>query len=164
MNDKPTLYLETSVVSYLTARPSRDVVTLGHQEITRLWWRNCLFNYETFISQVVLDEAGRGDPQAAQRRLKVLEGFPTLGVSPDVERLAALYMKELQMSDQEARDALHISLASVWAMDYLLTWNCQHIASGRVRRHVREINTREGVFMPTICTPEELLDVNQRQR
>jgi len=158
MNKKPKLYLETSIVSYLKSHPSRDIVILAHQEITRRWWNNCLTNYDVFISEVVLEEARQGNAEAAKERLAVLAKFPGLSITKDVEHLAAIYMRELTIPAKAARDALHIALASVHDMDYLLSWNCKHIANGFIRRRIREVNTREGYSIPTICTPEELLD------
>lgn len=150
--------METSIVSYLKSHPSRDIVILAHQEIIRRWWKNCLTNYDVFISEIVLEGARRGNVEAAKERLAVLAKFPGLSIIKDVEHLAAIYARELTIPAKALRDALHIALASVHAMDYLLSWNCKHIANGFIRRRVREINTREGYSIPTICTPEELLD------
>ena len=150
--------METSIVSYLKSHPSRDIVILAHQEITRRWWKNCLTNYDVFISEIVLEGARRGNVEAAKERLAVLAKFPGLSIIKDVEHLAAIYARELTIPAKALRDALHIALASVHAMDYLLSWNCKHIANGFIRRRVREINTREGYSIPTICTPEELFD------
>ena len=158
-NERATLYLETSVVSYLTARRSRDIIVLAHQGITSDWWHGSQSKFEIFVSEIVLAEARAGDSDAARARLKVLEPFPTLPLLPEVEQLADTYMREIPFPARAARDALHIALASVHEMEYLATWNCRHIADGRVRRRVRDINTREGLAVPTICTPEELLDV-----
>jgi len=154
---KPTLYLETTVPSYLTARPSRDVVVLAHQQLTREWWEGPLADFDIMVSEVVLDEARRGDAVAARARLAVLAPFAVLPVTVDVERLAQVYVRELRMARDALRDALHIAIASVHEIDYLLTWNCRHIASGRTRRGVRDVNSREDLKTPTICTPEELL-------
>ena len=155
---KPTLYMETSIVSYLTARPSRDLIALAHQEITRKWWSDALPKFQVFISEVVIDEAKRGDIEAARKRLKALEDFAGLPILQEVEDLAEVYMKEFNLPPDASRDALHIAVASVHAIDYLLTWNCSHIANGVVRKRIREINTREGFSIPIICTPEELKD------
>jgi predicted nucleic acid-binding protein len=155
---KPTLYLETSIVSYLTSRISRDVVILAHQEITQRWWDDSLSKFDVYISQLTLEESGRGDQEAAKERLEALADFPGLPITEEIERLAAVYMKEIGMPPKAMRDALHIAVASVHGMDYLLSWNCKHIANGYIRRRIREINMREGFLTPTICTPEELLD------
>lgn len=155
---KPSLYLETSVISYLTSRLSRDVIILAHQEITQRWWIDSLSKFNVYISQLTIEEAGCGDKEAAKERLKTLSYFPGLPITEEIESLAAIYIKEIQMPSKAMRDALHIAIASVHGMDYLLTWNCKHIANGYIRRKIREINMREGFSTPTICTPEELLD------
>jgi predicted nucleic acid-binding protein len=156
--NRPSVYIESSVVSYLTARPSRDVVALAHQKITRLWWKKCLPQYDVYISEVVLEEVRRGDPEAAVDRAKAVLDFPLLPIIPGVEALAAVYARELQYPEHSLRDALHIALASVHGVDYLVTWNCTHIANAHVRPRLAAINTNEGVPIPVICTPEELLD------
>lgn len=113
---------------------------------------------EVYISQVVLEEIQRGDPVAAKDRLKAASEFPLLPVCEEVEHLAAIYGTELLFPAKSLRDTLHIALASYHAMDYLVTWNCKHIANAHIRRQLQEINTREGVLTPIICTPEELLN------
>lgn len=158
--DKPTVYLESSVVSYRTARPSRDVIVLSHLEITRIWWENHIDEYSLRVSQVVLDEIRRGDPDAAAERLKEISGVPLLPIGPDIEGLAVLYQEKLRLPEKSLRDILHLAIASVHAVDYLVTWNCRHIANARVRRHIQELNGNEGISTPIICTPEELLDEN----
>lgn len=156
--DKPRLYIESSVVSYRVSRPSRDVIVLAHQEITRTWWKTCLPRYDVCISQVVVEEIRRGDPEAAARRLDSVSGFVYLPISEKVEQLAAVYLDDLLFPEKALRDTLHIALASVHDVDYLVTWNCAHIANAHIRRRLAEINAREGVSVPVICTPEELLD------
>jgi hypothetical protein len=150
-------YIESSVVSYYVARASRDVVVLAHQEITRGWWKDCLPQYEPCISEVVLEEVRRGDPEAAAGRINAISAFTLLPITAGVEALAAVYVRDLQFPEKALRDALHIALASAHAVDYLVTWNCAHIASAHIRRGLAEINTREGVSVPVICTPEELM-------
>ena len=156
--DRPKAYLESSVVSYRVARPSRDVIVLSHQEITRMWWENHLHEYAVFVSEVVLDEIRRGDTGAASDRLGVVSGIPLLPIGPDVEHLAALYQEKLQLPEKSLRDTLHLAVASVHAVEYLVTWNCKHIANAHIRRQLAEINSSEGIYTPIVCTPEELLD------
>ena len=154
---KPTLYLETTVPSYLTAWSSRDVVMLAHQQVTHEWWESRREAYEVFISQIVLDEAAMGDTAAARRRLALLTGFPLLDITQEVERLAAIYLQQIPLPEKAFRDALHLAIACAHGMDYLVTWNCTHIARGEVKRALESINAQEGIVSPTICTPEELL-------
>jgi len=152
------LYLETSVVSYKVARPSRDVLVLARQQVTREWWEKSLQKYDVYISGIVIQEAEQGDPEAARERLDLIAPFPILAISEEAERLAALYLREMPLPPKALRDALHMAIASLNGMEYLVTWNCQHIAQGRIKRRLLEINTREGIESPIICTPEELGD------
>jgi predicted nucleic acid-binding protein len=126
------IYLETSVVSYLAARPSRDMVIAAHQQLTRDWWDR-RFEFELFVADPVLEEASRGDLEAAQRRLAFLEGIPVLTAHPDALGLARSFLAEAALPSNAAIDALHVALAAVHGMDFLLTWNCTHIANARIR-------------------------------
>lgn len=159
---KPKLYIETTIPSYLVARPSKDPVTLGHQQITSRWWES-LASYEAFVSGLVLNEAGEGDPDASRRRLAAVERIPVLPVTGEAIKISEHYLEELLMPPTADADALHLALATFHRMDYLLTWNCRHLARGSVLRRLPEINGRLGYTTPTICTPEELLydDANE---
>jgi len=150
------IYVETSVVSYLTARPSRDVVVLGHQETTRLWWSASLPHYDAYVSELVYLEAERGDPSAAAERLKAVAGFQVLAISNHARELAEDYTREIPLPARAAADALHLAIATLNHMDYVVTWNCVHIAQGRVKRRLEEINRTRGLPVPMVCTPEEL--------
>lgn len=155
------LYVETSVVSYLVAFPSRDLLILSRQEITKTWWETSRSDFDCFVSEVVLAEASAGDVQMAAHRLQALDGIPVLSLTADIERLAGIYIQRLLLPRDSFRDALHIASASLYQMDFVITWNCRHLANGHVRRRVRELNTQLGVSTPTICTPEELTHGNQ---
>ena len=156
---KPTVYIETSVVSYLTARPSRDLIIAAHQQITRDWWDIALPKCEAFISAIVLEEAAKGDPEAARLRLKQLDSFQVLEVFEEVRKLAEAYFAATQLPERARADSYHLALASWHGLDYLVSWNCTHIVSGRVRMLVEEINATFGIRTPIICTPEELMEV-----
>ena len=157
---KPRAYLEISVVSYLVGRPSRHVVVLGHQETTRAWWNLSLALYEVYVSELVHQEAGRGDPGAASERLKAIEAFPVLAISEEARRLGDLYVREIPLPVKASADALHLAVATLNRMDYVVTWNCEHIARGRVKRRLEEINRAQGLHVPVVCTPEELFYEN----
>jgi predicted nucleic acid-binding protein len=144
------VYIETSVVSYLTARPSRDLLVAAHQQITVMWWDQQRAHYELFTSQVVLAEARAGDPEAAQRRLAVLERLPLLDVTDAAITLAAALVSEQALPAQAAQDALHITVACVHGMEYLLTWNCAHLANARLRSRIEHICRDAGYIPPII--------------
>ncbi len=156
--EKPTVYIETTIPSYVVGRDSRDVVTLGHQIVTRGWWASSLDFFEPQISELVLREARKGDPEFARRRLELLDGIKILNLGSEAEELAERYLTELHMPQIAASDALHIAIAVIEDMDYLITWNLRHIAHARIRRALRALNDKIGLPTPTICTPEELDD------
>jgi predicted nucleic acid-binding protein len=147
--------LETSVISYLAARPSRDVIVLAHQEITRQWWATRQ-RFDLYVSPVVLEESALGDPEMARERLRYVEALPVLAAAERIEQVAATYFRELRFPEKALRDAAHLAFACVYAVDYLLTWNCTHIANAVVRRQLARLNERLGLPTATICTPEEL--------
>ncbi|OHB66038.1 MAG: hypothetical protein A2Y76_11135, partial [Planctomycetes bacterium RBG_13_60_9] len=150
---KPSLYVETTVPSYYVSRDSRDVVVLAHQQITRVWWETRLADFRVYVSPVVLAEAREGDPERARRRMEILSQFEVLQASEAVERLAARYMAEFSLPGSAIRDAAHLAFACVYDMDFLVTWNCAHIANGEVIRHLMRFNTVAGIATPIICTP-----------
>lgn len=151
-----TVYIETSVVSYLAARLSRDLLVAAHQQLTMAWWDQQRPSYALFTSQVVLDEARAGDPEAAQRRIAVLEPLPLLDVTNAAIELAAALLTGQVLPAQAAQDALHIAIACVHGMEYLLTWNCKHLANARLRNRIEQVCRDAGYVPPIICTPEEL--------
>ena len=153
---KPRLYLETTIPSYLASRPARDLIVAGHQQITREWWDKHRDRYRVFVSQLVLDEASAGDPDASRRRLKLLRGFPLLDIAPEVAWLASALLQSGTVPQKAASDAAHIAIAAVHGMDFLLTWNCVHIANAAITRALASICRKHGYECPVICTPEEL--------
>jgi len=154
---KPSIYIETTVPSYYVSHDSRDVVALAHQQITRTWWKTRLRDFRSFVSPVVLEEARAGDPSQASLRMEALEPFEVLEANDAVESLAARYVAELNIPERAIRDAAHLAFACVYELDFLVTWNCTHIANGQVIRRLAQLNAISGISTPTICTPEELL-------
>jgi predicted nucleic acid-binding protein len=153
---KPMLYLETSVVSYYTGRPSRDLIVAGRQQITRDWWENERHSYSLHVSALVLQECQRGEQEAIQRREKALRGIPLLGMTDRTEELAEALVRRGPIPPQYPEDALHIALASANAAVYLLTWNFRHINNATMKSDVAKIIASFGFECPVICTPEEL--------
>ncbi|MGH9764244.1 MAG: type II toxin-antitoxin system VapC family toxin [Blastocatellia bacterium] len=156
--DKAAIYIETSVVSYLVALPSRDIIVAAHQQLTVDWWENQRQQYDLFVSQIVLDEARAGDQQAAENRMAALENVPLLEINEAVIGLAENLVQLHAVPMKAAQDALHIAVACINGMDYLLTWNCKHIANAKMRSKIEQVCQESGYIAPIICTPEELED------
>ena len=154
---KPSLYLETTIPSYLVSRPSRDLIVAARQEITRQWWDNRKTDFRIVVSQVVLDEAAAGDRDAARKRLAMLRKFPLSPVNEEVISLAEKIMKSRVIPRKAARDAAHIAVSAVHAIDFLLTWNCVHLANAECFPRIEEVCLSAGHRCPIICTPDELL-------
>jgi predicted nucleic acid-binding protein len=152
----PRVYVETSFVSYLTARPSRDLVIAAHQQITHEWWDVRRAGYELCVSQLVLDEAAAGDAQAAQERLLALRPMLVLETTAEALELAKELLRAGALPPKAADDALHIAVAAAKAIPYLLTWNCRHLANAMMRRVIESVCEAKGFKPPIICTPEEL--------
>ena len=155
---KPRVYLETTIASYLTARPSRDLVMAANQAITQEWWTNRSDMFQMFVSQTVIKESSAGDQGAAQRRLEFLEPFPRLDITEEVETLAANLVEATPLPLKAQADALHIAVAAVNRMDYLLTWNCTHIANATLRSRIESVCRSRGYEPPVVCTPQEMLE------
>jgi len=151
-----TVYIETSIIGYLTARSSDAVIFLARQELTRQWWNEQRAKYELVSSQLVLDEAGAGDPTAAQERLAYLDGLPLLDIRhPGVAALADRLIAEHLLPEQAAADARHVAVAAVFGVEYLLTWNCKHIAKAETLPRIYRLLRDSGYEPPLVVTPEE---------
>jgi hypothetical protein len=155
---KPKVYVETTVVSYLTALPSRDVIVAAHQQITDEWWRTKRQLFELFASQLVLREAQAGNEGMARRRLDALEEVSLLEVTEDALALAEDLIHQGPLPEKAAEDAIHIAVAVVNGLDYLITWNCKHIANAKMRDKIEQVCRAKGYEPVIICTLEELLE------
>jgi len=155
---KRRVYIETTVLGYLTSWPSGDLVVAGRQKITRDWWRYALNAFELIVSELVYREASAGDPQAIRDRLEALKDLPVLGVSERAEEFAHALVVGGAVPSTEPDDALHIALAVVNGIEYLVTWNFKHIANAAMRSKIHSVCIAEGYDPCTICTPEELLE------
>jgi hypothetical protein len=153
---RPTVYVETTVPSYLTAWPSRDVVRAGEQQVTRDWWAR-RSDYELRVSSLVLLECGAGDLDAAAQRLAALDGVPVLAQAPEAETLAAALLRDVPLPARAEADALHIAVAAVNGVSYLVSCNCTHIANAALRQRIEAVCRQAGYEPPVICTPRELL-------
>ena len=154
----PRVYIETTFVSYLTARRSRDLVIAAHQQITHEWWDTRRASYELCVSQLVIQEASGGDPQAAQERLEAMQAMTLVETSPAALLLAKDLVQAGALPENAGDDALHIAVAATQGIPYLLTWNCRHMANAAMRPVIESVCARNGFKAPIICTPEELLE------
>ena len=155
----PSVYIETSIISYLTSKPSRDLIIAAHQQTTSEWWAKVRPNVECYVSPFVIDEASRGDDEYARKRLEAITDFSVLEVNEEIENLAQKYFLALDIPDKAKIDAFHLAIAAWHQMDYVLSWNCKHIASARVQKMLQNANARLGIYIPIVCTPEELMEV-----
>ena len=155
MNKK--VYIETSIVSFLTGRPSLNLVVAAWQRITSEWWDKRRKLFDLYASELVLEEAGRGDKNAAKRRLKSLEAIPLLSLNDSAVQLSKELLAQKALPAKATDDALHIALSAVHNIDYLLTWNCRHIDNAETKPIVRAVIISNGYICPEICTPQELM-------
>lgn len=151
------LYIETSIVSYATAWPSRDITIAGIQQQARDWWANERHKFELVTSQVTLDEAGDGDPTAAADRLKLLDGLALIDINADVIALAKRLIEAHTMPEKAAADSVHVAVAALGGVNYLLTLNCRHIANAHELPRIYNLLDQEGYGQLLICTPAEFL-------
>jgi hypothetical protein len=151
-----TVYIESTILSYLVSRPSRDIIVAARQEITREWWEHSMPRFDCVLSQIVLDEIAMGDPDHAAKRMERAASLSALAINQPCLELAQLFLDRGYVPKTEIRDALHIAVAVVWKVDYLLTWNCKHIANAHVLRQLRKFSENQGHEFPHVCTPEEL--------
>jgi hypothetical protein len=150
------VYLETTIVSYLMARPSRDLIVAGHQQVTHEWWNEQRHHFQLCASSLVVREASAGDPTVVQLRLEKLRDLPLLEITEAALALAERLVRGVPLPPKAQADGLHIALAAVHGVEYLLTWNCTHIANARLRPRVESICRVAGYTPPVLCTPEEL--------
>ena len=153
-----TVYIETSIVSYLRQRPSSQVVMAARQLLTHRWWSAERANYELVTSQYVLDEASAGDPILVAERLQSLDDIPLLPLDPEVGAIANEIMHRAILPPRAAVDALHIAIVAHHRIQYLLTWNCKHIANAKILPRIHDLLAELGLQIPIICTPEEMVD------
>ena len=153
---KPSLYIETTIPSFVVGEMSPILATAAHQITTRRWWNEEREKYRLFISRVVVDEIAQGKIELAQQRVALLQGFARLPIDDAIGDLADGLHAFLRLPQSAETDAMHLAVACHYKIDYLLTWNMKHLASGRVRRDLDRFHDEKGVFIPVICTPEEL--------
>lgn len=153
---KQKLYIETSIISYLTSHIGRDLVIAARQELTSETWPALLAKFDVFVSALVLQEAGQGDPEASSERLKALEGIPMLDITDTVKALARRLVEDRVIPEGHVEDALHVAVAASNGMDFLLTWNFRHLNNVFTKSRIRDVIEAEGYECPELCSVEEL--------
>ena len=153
----PTLYLETTIPSYLAARRSPLARIAADQQTTQDWWDFHRQEYEIFISEAVLDEAADGDPALSAQRMAILAGLPRLQITPEADALVERLLRSDIIPAKAAADAVHLALAATHGIEYLLTWNCRHIHNLKLERRIEAACEAFGFACPIICTPAELM-------
>nr|VFJ58115.1 MAG: hypothetical protein BECKDK2373C_GA0170839_106319 [Candidatus Kentron sp. DK] len=151
-----TVYIETSVISYLASRPSRDIIVAGRQAISHDWWKNQRQRFELRVSSLIEEEIGRGDPTAARRREIFTMDIPSLVVSDEAIALAEDLMEQRAIPKGSEEDAFHIAIAATQGVDFLLTWNFRHINNAETKQLIAEVVESHGYTCPQLCSPEEL--------
>ena len=159
----PTVYVETSVISYLTARPSRDVVVAAYQEVTREWWRTAQGRFVLYASALVISESATGDADAARARLNVLSAIPVLEATEEAVELTRILLDDRAVPPNAGDDAAHIAIAAANGVNYLVTWNFRHIANAATRSRIEDVCRRSGYRPPIICTPNELMEADDAE-
>jgi predicted nucleic acid-binding protein len=152
-----SVYLETTIPSYLTAWRSPDLPMAAKQQTTRQWWDERRDRFELYISDAVLLESAGGDPEAAKRRLEFLADIPVLSPTHEVDEIAATRIDRLSLPERALADAVHIAICIVHGIDYLLTWNCTHIANATFQPIINKVCEEYGYITPVICTPDQLM-------
>lgn len=155
---KPTVYIETTIIGHLTSRLPADVVVTGQMLVTRQWWTKSRQDFETFISDLVHKEVSRGDPAAASERLEAIHMIPSVPILDGARKLAVELILRHGLPDKARVDALHLAICATNGIDYLLTWNCRHLANAARQKTMTEICAAFGYSVPVICTPQQLME------
>ncbi len=153
-----TAYIETTIIGHLVGRLLNDPIVAGRQTVTRIWWPSAVEKYRFFVSKVVADECSFGDPEAATERLAALESLEFVSTSPAVDELARRLIDNFAVPKTEPRDAVHISLAAIHGLEYLVSWNFKHIVNPTTRSAIERVCRDAGFVPPIICTPDELME------
>jgi len=152
-----SIYIETTIPSLYVARPSSLLVEAARQQLTRNWWDDCRSDFDLVCSQTVIDECSRGESEMASKRLDLLGNIPLLELSDEVLTISQDFLERGIIPEKCPDDAVHIAVASIHNIDYLLTWNCKHIANPRNWRRISDCLSAHGYRSPVICTPEDLI-------
>lgn len=155
-----TIYIETSIFGHLTARPTDNLIVAANIKITQDWWDEHRSSFTLYASEIVQNEAAKGDPTIAAQRLKLLQSLMLLELTEEAFELSQAFLSQSNLPSKASNDSLHIALATVYSLDYLLTWNCKHMANAQIQRKLAQISSDLGYVLPVICTPYELIGYN----
>ena len=155
---KETVYVETSIFGYLTARSTNNLILAANTKVTQDWWAFRRNDFTIYASELVEDEAAKGDEAIAQRRLNLLKSIPYLDIAEEAIELAGVFLKQSNLPAKATNDSIHIAIATVYGLDYLLTWNCKHMANAQIQKKLSQISSKLGYELPVICTPYELTE------
>jgi hypothetical protein len=161
--EKPTVYVASTIPSYLVAEPSRDIVVAGHQRTTHDWWTTAGERFDLLISELVFQELAGGNQTLAVKRLAAVRDLPVLGTNSEVNELVLTYEQQLGLTGKARGDVPHFAFCVAYEIHYLVTWNCAHLANAIVLRRLHDVNLRLGLWMPVVCTPEELMFDPEKQ-
>ncbi len=150
------IYIESTIPSYVVARPARDLLQAARQQMTKDWWDLKSSQHELFTSQIVLDEITNGETAMATQRLDVMAQIKLLDLTDEAKALTKDLLGSGLLPADADRDAAHIALATVHEMDILLTWNCRHIANAAIQARLRRLVEKSDFALPVLCTPDEL--------
>jgi hypothetical protein len=160
--DRKSLYVESTIPSYATARPSRDVLIAAKQILTRDFWDNEHRKHDLYISEYVMEECSRGDSEAARKRLDFVVGIPVYPKTAEIEALAAVYQKLLGIPDRAKTDCNHLAVCVLEHIDYLLTWNCTHLGA-IAQKKIHNYNEKNKLWTPVLLTPEALHTIHEEE-
>ena len=155
-----TVYIETSILGHLTARPTDNLILAANIKITQDWWDEYHNSLVLYTSELVEDEAARGDPTISAQRLALLQTLTFLDLTEEATDLAQEFLRQSNLPTKAANDAFHMAIATVYGLNYLLTWNCKHMANSQIQRKLSEISRHLGYKLPFICTPYEFISLD----
>jgi len=155
-----SVYIETSILGHLTARPTDNLIVAANVKITQDWWNEHRSSFTLYASEIVEVEVAKGDPAIAAQRLNLLQSLMLLELTEEAFELSQAFLGQSNLPPKASNDALHMALATVYGLDYLLTWNCKHMANAQIQRKLTQISSNLGYTLPVICTPYELIGYN----
>ena len=158
MSINETIYIETSIFGYLTARSTNNLILAANIKVTKDWWNTYHDFFTIYVSELVEDEVAKGDKAIANERLDLLKSIMYLDIIEEAVELSQEFLRQSNLPPKASNDALHIALATVYGLDYLLTWNCKHMANAKIQKKLSQISIKLGYDLPIICTPYELIN------